>query len=526
MEVDAAGKMMNARCLIHQLPQELFAQIIHESLPHIRGCDSIYDLKSSTKEHYTFLYRLRGVSSAWRATIDFTPRLWTEISSGCHPKVLPNALHKSAQAGLHVTFTNPTRGQSWNPPVSTIASSDFLAQMRSNSNRWKTGIFHLSRESRELVQQYLTTAAPLLESVQVSLREGMEGDGPVNLFGGQADRLMDISLNSFPMRWDSQILRQVKNLEIVGSGMELKMSQLTTIVSNNLELRQLSIGVTDMELDGPTTCTSQISPARLETFRLLRMPVDTTKALLMRFDLPACRIMSIGLHKDPDVATRIYEWATRPFEGRRYPPPTAGSVSTVEATKLEFSLRPLWLLREIPRTNSSHGRPLIAFIFSNWKTESVVSWLETLVGECQIHLRLDTGKFVMHRENAKCLSESDIVDSISSDQQTHNHIALLSCLRRTCTFKNEKIIRRKFPKLKSITVTYSGSIDMELKDSLELRYDSESPAGEEGMQAVRPPDLKLDFRTVFGKPDYENARIFLGMDGIREVAVQGVPLGW
>lgn len=65
---------------------------------------------------------------------------------------------------------------------------------------------------------------------------------------------------------------------------------------------------------------------------------------------------------------------------------------------------------------------------------------------------------------------------------------------------------------------------MRLKDSLKRRYDLEMLRGKEGMQVVRPPDLKLDFCTAAGEPDYENARIFVGMDGIKEVAVQGVPL--
>lgn len=514
-EVTATAKMMNARSPIHQMPKEVFAQIIQHSLSPIRYSPSCFSLIQVTREYYTHLYRLRSVSSAWKWLVDSSPRLWTEISFACHPKVLSKALKLSAQAPLNIIFSNKIHGRSG----AVLTSPEFLAQVGPTIGRWGSGNFDLSRSSREIVRQYLTTAAPLLESVGISMGQGMEGHGAIDLFAGQADRLRALSLHSFPARWDSQIFRRLEKLEIGGRDLNLKLSQLVAILSNNSELKELSIGGLPVHVDDASAYKYPISLPRLEMFTISQMPLHVTEFLLARLDLPACRAISTRLDNDPLATADAYKKAMLPFRNRLHATLVASSKSTIHFIRMQAGLNLDQVTWEIPGTNTPKA-PGFSFHFVDWRIESVWSWVEeSLDGlEHQVHLGLHDRRTW---EGIECLTGSHMVDSISVDDQAPGYGRLLDILGACFLNEPTSQARRNFPNLTSITVTYSRFIDMELAESLERRY--KTVIGSRRI-AQRPPDLNLDFCDVVGQPHYEGARVFVGMDGVKEVAIRGVPL--
>lgn len=510
-EVVATAKMMNALSPIHQMPKEVFAQIIQHSLSPIQNSPSCFYLALVTREYYTHLYRLRSVSSAWKSLVDSSPCLWTEISFVCHPKVLSKALKLSAQAPLNIILSNKTYGRS----EAVLTSPEFLAQVGPTIGRWGSGNFSLSRSSGEIVQQYLTTAAPLLESVRISMEEGMEGHGAIDLFAGQADRLRALALHSFPARWDSQIFRRLGNLEIGGQDLNLKLSQLVAILSNNLELKELSIGALAVHVDDASPYEYPLSLPRLEMFTISQMPLRVTEFLLAQLDIPACRAISTRLDNDPLATPDAYSKAMLPFRNRLHAALVASSKSTIHFKTMQHGLNPDTLTWEIPGMNTPEA-PGFSFHFVGWRVGSVWSWVEeSLDGlEQQVHLGMN------HRgtlEDIECLVESHMVDSIAVDDRALGYGHLLDILGACFLSEGTNQVRRLFPNLTSITVTYSRFINMGLKESLERRY--------KGSDRIvqRPPDLNLDFCDVARQPHYEGARMFVGMDGVKEVAIRGVP---
>ncbi|KAG8917502.1 hypothetical protein FRC01_002404 [Tulasnella sp. 417] len=198
----------------------------------------------------------------------------------------------------------------------------------------------------------------------------------------------------------------------------------------------------------------------------------------------------------------------------------------MEVTEPEFDLRSIQLLIKDPGVMSSPAKlPAVNFIFSGWKARDIWPWVEDLIRSLglRLHLRMDIDVCANKLEDLQYVASSGCVDRITSDQERRvDHLTFLFWLRESFSRESQTVVQAAFPGLKSITVFYSGSIDMRLRASLEIRY--ESTGGPNNVVIERPPDLTLNFRTIFGKPDYENARLFVGMGGIKEVVVNGVGL--
>ncbi|KAG9041334.1 hypothetical protein FS837_012412 [Tulasnella sp. UAMH 9824] len=351
IEATAAAKKRNNLLPIHELPKELFTQILQQSLPNIKNNLIGNDFKRYTKQYYIRVYRLREVSSAWKLAVDYTPSLWTAISSACHPKVLSNALLRSAKAPLHLTLSELTRVMMFQPQTMVDISSTFLAQVGPTISRWSFVLFHLPGKSRAMVEQHLTKPAPLVESVRISLLTSMDGEGAVDLFGGQAGRLKDLTLQSFPMRWESPILRGVENLKIGGIGLALWLSQLLAILSDNSQLKQLSLSATDIQMNVLAPTEHRIPLSLMEELDL-SIPGNVADILLKSIDIP---------RSDASFPIPICESIVR------------GSKSEVKALdRSRGSLLQPW---SIPGKGTPIA-PKFSFTFSYCSTESLWSWIE------------------------------------------------------------------------------------------------------------------------------------------------------
>ncbi|KAG9013433.1 hypothetical protein FRB90_006054, partial [Tulasnella sp. 427] len=255
-ELIKAAVPLSSQSPIQRLPEEIFAEIVAQSLGLIRHSPSKFDSIHPTTAYYIQLYRFRHVATSWKELIDSTPQFWTEISSFCPPNVVWIALVKSAEAPLHITLGNPIqRG----PDLSFLSSAPRTSESKTTTldtfwsyagpqiPRWKSASFHFLPNPTPIAQKFLVNPVPLLERVQITR---MEDFGPefssvtaVDLFGGQAESLKELSIRSFPILWESPLLRQVEVLTIEGRGLNIKIQQLVDILRDNGKLRDLTLNI-------------------------------------------------------------------------------------------------------------------------------------------------------------------------------------------------------------------------------------------------------------------------------------------
>ncbi|KAG8910604.1 hypothetical protein FRC00_007909 [Tulasnella sp. 408] len=520
IEAATAAKKRNNLVPIHQLPKELFTQILQQSLPNIKNTLIGDDFKHYTKQYYRRVYRLREVSSAWNLAVDYTPTLWTAISSACHPQVLSNALVRSAKAPLHLTLSETTRVMMFQPQNMVDICSTFLAQVGPTISRWSFVLFHLPGTSRAMVEEHLTKPAPLVESVRISLGASMDGEGAVDLFGGQAGHLKDLTLQSFPMRWESPILRGVENLKIGGTGLALRLSQLLAILSDNRRLKQLSFSTAEMQMDVSAPTERKIHLSLMEELSF-SIPGDVADILLKSIDIPVCRNLRLEIDMRNFARPQFLNGVMLHFRSRICESIIRSSKSEVKV--MDISRGPLLQPWSIPG-KGTRTAPKLFFIFFGCSAESMWSWIE------EVHLGLPNKVDLVladqdldERVSAiERMARSPVVGSLYLSEDGAYYPTALELLSRALPADAGTGGRRGFPYLTHVSTCYREFIDLGLKVALEKRY--KGCVDIRGGRVERPPGLKLNFITMSGEPDFDNARLFIGMDGISMVEVDGTPV--
>ncbi|KAG8892639.1 hypothetical protein FRC00_011783, partial [Tulasnella sp. 408] len=522
IEATVAAKKWNNLVPIHQLPKELFTQILQQSLPNIQQTITIDGgARPYTKQYYISVYRFREVSSAWKSAVDCTPGLWAAISSDCHPKVLSNALLRSAKAPLdptlNLTFSEATDARS---QAMADMCSTFLGQVGPEISRWRSVLFYLPEKSRAMADEHLTKPAPLVESVGIFVWRPMEGEGTIDLFNGKADRLKVLALHSFPMRWESPILRGVEKLKIGGWGLALRMSQLLAILSDSTRLKQLFLSTPKIELDVLIPLYYKIPLGLLEELHLVRPPLPgkVAEILLKSIDIPVCKNLHLEIDMENFEGPQLLSGAMLQFQPRI-------CESIIRSSKSEVQTNSIILHQ--PWNIPGEGTPIAPkfhFLFSDCSTESMWSWIE------EVHLGLPTKvNLIMSNlygeeevEPLQRMARSPVVGSLHLSEGGLYYPAALELLGHALPVDAGTGGRRGFPSLTYLSTRYKGKIDIRLKAALEERYQESVDVS--GGHVERPPHLKLNFITLSGKPDYDSARLFIGMDGITTVEVDGTPV--
>ncbi|KAG8910605.1 hypothetical protein FRC00_007910 [Tulasnella sp. 408] len=474
-----------------------------------------------TKQYYISVYRFREVSSAWKLAVDCTPGLWAAISSDCHPKVLSNALLRSAKAPLYptlnLTFDEATGAQS---QAMADMCSTFLAQVGPEISRWRSVLFYLPGTSRAMVEEHLTKPAPLAENVGISVWTRMKGEGTVDLFNGQADRLKVLALQSFPMRWESPILRGVEKLKIGGWGLALRLSQLLAILSDSTRLKKLFLSTPEIQLDVLNPLDHKIPLGLLEELHLEtpQLPGKVANILLKSIDIPVCRNLHLDIDMDNFEGPQLLSETMLQFRSR-----ICESIIRSSKSEVQTSGRILHHPWNIPGEGTPIA-PKFHFLFSDCSTESMWSWIE------EVHLglptKVDLSTYPLYIEEEieplKRMARSPVVGSLHLTEGGTYHTVAFELLSHALPVDAGTGGRKGFPSLTYLSTRYKGNIDIRLKAALEKRYQESVDVS--GGHVERPPDLKLNFVTLSGKPDYDNARLFIGMDGIITVEVDGNPI--
>ncbi|KAG9013432.1 hypothetical protein FRB90_006053 [Tulasnella sp. 427] len=374
------------------------------------------------------------------------------------------------------------------------------------------------------MERFLLNPAPLLERLQISRSQGATLESPtlatVDLLGGQAESLKELSIRSFPISWQSPLLRQVEVLSIEGRGLNIKLQQLVEILRHNFKLRDLSFDANDVEVDEGFTPDDTLALPNLERVHIPEATPVLIELVLTRLDAPRCTYISIGVTNQPFFSAEIYRRGFRAIETRLRNSLATGPISTVQLYKTRSrNLRAVW---EVPGLNTPEA-PKLNLRFSGWLAGSGCAWFRDLLGEVgrQVRLRVEPDSDPWSQEDLALIGTFTMVGSILliTKTSTWPFVPILFLLSRSFKTEDGITLRQNFPQLHEIVVRYSEGIDMRLREAIQERYDPERLSGVEGA-----PSLTLDLRPshALTEADWNVGRLFVGLRGVEAVTMRGV----
>lgn len=215
---------------IHQLPVELFTDIIEYSMQTRRGTDSLKRLSE-----------LATVSGTWCDGIENAPFLWSVVSSADSKALVKKALIKSDPHPLHIDFREHT--------IEEWTTLDFIALLLPHIARWKSLRYDASDDDGLSLLQ--GASVPTLETLWVKVLSRRLPTKPLDLFHGRPERLKAFHYQYFPLPWDYDQLKGLRKLTIAWNRINAPLpSNLFRILSNNPDLTSLYIGGLPDEEEG------------------------------------------------------------------------------------------------------------------------------------------------------------------------------------------------------------------------------------------------------------------------------------
>ncbi|KIO22545.1 hypothetical protein M407DRAFT_27945 [Tulasnella calospora MUT 4182] len=205
----ALGRRHNAALPIHSLPAEVFVQVIrlHMLL--------VLDLETDGEDYYVHLFRLSGVCSHWHHVIRDSPPLWTRLNLSKPPQVVEIALQSSSSHLLDIVYhsqTTPYR-------LVKVALARFQSNVdavRPHRDRWRS--MHMDISASDLGMEdaieILKEPAPILEKLSLIDQTTMCCTLESDLFGGNAPRLKNLTLDGVSIPWDSEVLHDLMFLSL------------------------------------------------------------------------------------------------------------------------------------------------------------------------------------------------------------------------------------------------------------------------------------------------------------------------
>ncbi|KDQ07364.1 hypothetical protein BOTBODRAFT_38891 [Botryobasidium botryosum FD-172 SS1] len=197
------GRRRNNLAPIHRLPNEILGIIF-----------KLVKREASPVGFNDFL----SVSHRWRIIALNTPSLWTNIHNLSGP-LLDVFIARSKQHSLEVSYGRPEDRSD------SSALLEYLAHISPYVQGWRTCQLFGPLRARAEILSYLTTPAPTLETLSISLYKA-RGDGvddaeldddtgPFNpLFGGSAPRLRELALDGAFVSLSSPIFSGLTKLEL------------------------------------------------------------------------------------------------------------------------------------------------------------------------------------------------------------------------------------------------------------------------------------------------------------------------
>lgn len=193
----------NSLVPINQLPTELLIDIFGASI-------------GKSSKRFEGLHTIASVAWLWNSIVKRAPQLWAVLDSHVSTALLPIILRRAGEFPLTITTQESNAIYLSIDPDEEQEDSNttFLKMVLPKLGRWKEANLLLESSERDLLDR-LEKPAPLLQRFNLEAL-GFWRVPQVDLFQGQAPRLTDMTLERVPVRWNSNIFRNLRSIWIWG----------------------------------------------------------------------------------------------------------------------------------------------------------------------------------------------------------------------------------------------------------------------------------------------------------------------
>ncbi|KAG8915491.1 hypothetical protein FRC00_003830 [Tulasnella sp. 408] len=249
---------------------------------------------------------LSTVCSRWRAVVEETPDIWSQITGSDPPEIVKKALEKSKDRSLDIDYYTKAHHTIHKP-------EDFLQAVCPHIHRWRRAEIVLTTCRHDALQGLTTGIASRLESFTLSA--SYYYGQPITLFGGvSAPSLREFRVRRVTPSWDG---KQFSNLQKLSIGADrqwsLPLSRVLSILRNTSKLEEFRYGGRLSQPHGGENGAIAQGSILLPAMKSLELYTESSGALeILRYiRVPACLKISLeaalGDHNDPQSSARIYE---------------------------------------------------------------------------------------------------------------------------------------------------------------------------------------------------------------------------
>ncbi|KAG8943901.1 hypothetical protein FRC04_002442 [Tulasnella sp. 424] len=471
----------NAAQPISKLPLELIAHIVALGFPithHFgdRGGRLPYFYMEAISS-------LATISRTWRNAIIGTPSLWGLLSTELPPHINRISLQRSGTCPLMVTVL------SW--PNEPSSADELLDIALPHRDRWS----HVDLGFIPRVREYLTSPAPRLETLDLLVDHQTATDlEPIDLFGGYAPSLQDISIYGGYIEFGSEVFRELRRLRLDSIQNEsIPADQVLAILSASPLLELLGIvgvklGFTPLP---PSSTRTPIQLPHLKSIAFNNVCVEALGNILPFIHAPNCdsfRLYAFRKSDDPFDAADFLNQSFLHFDA--FLPSILAFHGSSQLYLLRNSIK--WLCNA-PGSNTP---PYFSFQIP-FKMDISIPWISQFLGSEQpkpAH-ELSVSFTLQHVDDEKLaglrtLSLLPNVRSFGMDCRLSSALVILCLLGDP----SKDVRAQAFPRLKELRLggTYGGRLQ-NLEAMLMRRY------GESGRSARGPP-IRIVLRPPFSRP--------------------------
>lgn len=290
----SSKRARNAAAPLHQLPTEIFLEILTLCLPP--------ENKAQARERTN----LALVCYFWHAVVQSSPTLWSTICSADTIVDVSRALVNSKETQLNITGFWTESYTQWTPSYLqdlSNAQGAFFNEIVIHSRRWRSLKLNFLASSPE----FLTgAAAPQLEYLSLAMpRRRWTGTEALNLFNGRSTpRLRYLSLDGVPIKWNTLsspnlatlVIRNIRNLGP-------SLSQLLGALSFCSSLTSLSITWIP-SLEDSVPVAGPVTLPRLQNLVIESLGVPAVHNILENLQIPThCQVhLQLRVRADPKVS--------------------------------------------------------------------------------------------------------------------------------------------------------------------------------------------------------------------------------
>ncbi|KAG8945263.1 hypothetical protein FRC04_001103 [Tulasnella sp. 424] len=299
-ELDIRSKQ-NEALPIHSLPTEIFLQVIHHHMrPYLKHD---YGLN-----YYHRLISLTGVCSRWCNVIRGSTSLWNRIHWSDSSEVVRTALRRSSSNPLDVVLR-----------ATVIVERELevmpllMTALNAHRDRWRSMDVSFPAEWREDVISALREPVLSLEKLSLNDEDALSSTREVDVFGGTAPRLKDLTLNGISIRWESKVLYDLIVLDLSWISFP-STTTILNVLSHSPRLRTVAIS----RCTTKSTANPSSPPVQLPHLTSLKIDLGGLSAiedLLDHIEAPGSCSLAISLLEDEEIEEflqqRVLKWMSK-----------------------------------------------------------------------------------------------------------------------------------------------------------------------------------------------------------------------